>query len=291
MNTNYDIDFYSEKIDLDDNMQNKIKRALTTTSIFIILFLSALALYHGAIGFATDYFGVDAKYNINGFSNLDMHFTNWSVKRATLVFSLGPILVLLAGLFFLIKLFNHKSLPNMGRYITLWGSIIFLNVFFIQLANTPLSGKNYEMLSLYHGFAVVFAWWKFSGILLVPFSILAVFILFLFGYFIGDNFLSFSFSSKINVTQKGKLAFLFNVYFLPLFLSMPFVFLITNRTSIIFNILLYIGFMIVGAGIAFNYENSRTVKKANKADLLNGYHLEKHFAALLFFAVVYIFWS
>ena len=80
-----------------------IKIQIANFSIFIILFLSALALYHGAIGFATDYFGVDAKYNINGFSNLDMHFTNWSVKRATLVFSLGPILVLLAGLFFLIK--------------------------------------------------------------------------------------------------------------------------------------------------------------------------------------------
>jgi hypothetical protein len=188
-------------------------------------------------------------------------------------------------------LFNSLTgTVNIVRYYLLWGGIVFINFFLVQLIASPFGAFDYKG-GLYQGLSVVLAWWKFKGLMLAPVAIITAIGLFYFGYFASNDFYKFSYSTRLNVVKRGKNLFLVQVYFLPILLSAPFLFFLSNRYSFILNIMLYLGFIIIGAGMIMRNEYNVMPEKASKADVIRRTPIIEALVALALWFFIYMYWS
>ena len=282
--------YYDNKYKSKDTFTNKLLRILTTVFIFSAFYIISLATYHIVVGAFCNYFHLKSNYNYNGFLHLETNYMYWSIKRITVIFLSGPFVCLSIGIYF-IYLFNSLTgTVNIVRYYLLWGGIVFINFFLVQLIASPFGAFDYKG-GLYQGLSVVLAWWKFKGLMLAPVAIITAIGLFYFGYFASNDFYKFSYSTRLNVVKRGKNLFLVQVYFLPILLSAPFLFFLSNRYSFILNIMLYLGFIIIGAGMIMRNEYNVMPEKASKADVIRRTPIIEALVALALWFFIYMYWS
>lgn len=282
--------YYDNKYKSNDTLLNKLLRVLTTALIFSILYIVSVATYHIIVGAFCNYFHLKSSYNFNGFIQLETNYVYWSVKRITAIFLSGPLACLSIGIYFMYLFNSLTGTVNIVRYYLLWGGIIFINFFLVQLIASPFGAFDYKG-GLYQGLSVVLAWWKFKGLMLAPVAIITAIGLFYFGYFTSNDFYKFSYSTRLNVVKRGKNLFLVQVYFLPILLSAPLLFLLSNRYSFILNIMLYLGFLIIGAGMIMRNEYNVMPEKATKADVIKRIPIIEALVAVGLWYFIFTFWS
>ena len=282
--------YYDNKLKVNDTFLNKIKRIVTTISIFTVAYIASNSVYHIVVGSFCNYFNLHADFNYNGFISIETDYQYWSIKRVTAIFGAGPIICLFIGIYFL-YLFNKLiGTVTIVRYYVLWCSILFINFFLVQLISSPFGAFDYKS-SLYQGLSVVFAWWRFQGIILAPLAILTAVGLFFFGYFASNDFYKFSFSNKINVAKKGRNLFLLQIYFIPVLLSAPALFLLSDRFAFILHVFNFIGLLIIGFGMVMRNEFNIMPEKATKSDVINRIPLLEGTVAIGLWFLVYSYWS
>lgn len=282
--------YYDKKTNVKDSIANKLFRIITTASIFSVMFILCMAMYHIVVGAFCNYFHLNAEFNFNGFIELESDYQYWSVKRVTAIFLSGPIMCLITGIYFLYLFNSLTGTVNIVRYYLLWGAVAFINFFLVQLIVSPFGALDYKG-GLYQGLSVVLAWWKFKGLMLAPVAIITAIGLFYFGYFSSNDFYKFSYSSRINVVKRAKNLFLLEIFFVPIIVSAPFLFLLSTRYSFILYLMTYIGYLIIGAGMIMRNEFNVMPIKASKEDVVNKFPILEFLVASALWVFIYMYWS
>lgn len=282
--------YYDKELRINDSIFNKILRIICTAFIFSTFYMLSIALYHYVVGNFCNYFHLRATFNFNGFIDLESDYQYWNLKRITAIFMAGPLACLFIGIYCMYKFSKMTGGVNIKRYYFLWGGIVFINFFLVQLISSPFGAYNYKG-GLYQGLSVVFAWWKFKGLMLAPLAVITATGLFYFGYFSSNDFYKFSFSSRMNVVKKGRNLFLLEVYILPVLISAPFLWYLSNTYSFILNIFLYLGFLIIGIGMIYRNEFNIRSEKASKSDVIRRIPILEAVVAAAIWWFIYLYWS
>ncbi len=285
----HDVYFYDTNTKITEPLSNKIRRMLTSYTALFICYVLSVVIYHSTTALFCDIFEIHNKFNYNGFTELDNSLVNWSIKRVTAVFSAGFFVSLIMFTVMLYQYIKKKDEIDNIRYFLLLGLIVFLNFTMIQLVTSPI-GTITRNLGLYQGLSVVFTWYRFNGILLVPLLVIALITMFVFGYKIGNEFLKFSFTSRINANRRNRIFFLVQVYFIPLILLFLTIIPLTRQYSIIINFFIFLGLLYTGIGMVVRMEYDRWVEKAYKADILNKTPKVLLLLSVLLWAVIFFFW-
>ena len=281
--------FYDTNTKIEEPISNKIRRMLTSYVALFVCYVLSVVVYHATTALFCDIFGIHNKFNYNGFTELNSSLVSWNLKRVTAVFSAGFLVCLIMFFVILYQYVKKKDEIDIIRYFLLLGLIVLLNFTMIQIVVSPL-GTVTRNLGLYQGLSVVFTWHRFNGILLIPLLGIALITMFVFGYKIGNEFLKFSFTSRINVNRRNKIFFLIQVYFLPLILLFLTIIPLTREYSIVINFFLFLGLLYTGIGMVVRMEYDRWVEKAYKADVLNKTPKVLLPISVLLWAVIFFFW-
>jgi hypothetical protein len=285
----HDVYFYDTHTKIKEPFTNKIRRILTSFTALFICYVLSVIIYHTATAIFCDVFNIHNKFNYNGFTELNSSLVIWNLKRVTAVFSSGFIICIIIFAVILYQYIKKKDEIDILRYYLLIGLVVFLNFTMIQLVVSPI-GTITRNLGLYQGLSVVFTWYRFNGLLLVPLLAVALIIMFVFGYKIGNEFLKFSFTSRINANRRNRIYFLIQVYFLPLILLFVTIIPLTREYSIIINFFLFVGLLYTGIGMVVRMEYDRWVERAYKADVLNKIPKVLLPLSVLLWVVIFFFW-
>ncbi len=262
-------DFYDNSIKIEDSAVGKLKRILTSGLIFSICFMLCILILKYVTGIMLLLFDYHPDIRYNRIYNLPNDDPSaWNKKIITLTFSAAPTLCLIIGIFFLSWVNAMKGIISKFRLILLWLSIVFTNTFLSLLFSAGL-GTGYIKTALYDFYAPVFLWWRLKTALLAPVSIFALIITFMFGYFICNEFLRFSFTSKINSNKKGKKRFIIQVFFIPILLGSFLVLLLSTEYSFPLHAILLLNYIVMFLGMLLRNETDVMPVRAKKEDVLN----------------------
>jgi hypothetical protein len=142
----------------------------------------------------------------------------WNRLKITLIYTSGPLAVLVIGLLCLYFFDRLKQIKSLLNVFLVWGFIIGTSMFTAQGLIASLGADEYNS-PYYQSFAVVFAWWRFPTPLVyalnVPFAILLLY----FAVNYTKPFLQFAYSyTKVNKMSRRRRYFL-ETAILPFFIG------------------------------------------------------------------------
>jgi len=251
-----------------DTFLHQLKRVFTSAILLTISYVLFFLVHQFITAGLCKAFGYEPVITYNHIGNLPMEYQAWSVKRITLIFSSGPLVCLLAGIFFL-DLFN--SLTGKGtllRFSVLWAAICGINLFCAFLLLSPIAVENFSS-DLYTGFSIVGAWWRLGRLLMIPVSFLAMTGSVLLGYFIGDMFLKFSFSRTLIDSCGGRRKVILQLYFLPVLAAAPVLLSLTSERSFLLHCFLLLSLLITGIGMIVGADSDKKSLRVYGKDVLN----------------------
>lgn len=251
-----------------DSFAKQLKRILTSATLLITAYIIAFLLHQYMTGLMCLVFGYDPHISYNHIDNLPFDYRQWTLWRITIIFSSGPLLCLVTGIFFL-DFFN--SLSGSGtllRCFMLWCSLCFLNLFFAFLLFSPIAVENYSS-NLYTGFSIVGAWWRFGNLMMIPVSFIALTGSILTGFLTGSMFLKFSFSKTLIETYSGRRNILFQLFVLPVFLAAPVIILLSNDKSYLVHLFHIANLLLMSIGMFMGVESESKEMRVYGKDILN----------------------
>ncbi len=176
---------------------SRVSRTINSTACFSLAYVILTYLLWYITGLAGRFFKFDSlvyyygiKFMLNGHA--------WSKLKIVLIYSAGPLSMLLLSMLALLLYHNLKRLKTILNVFLLWIFVLGFTIFLSQIIIAALGVYRYDSL-YYQGLAVTFAWLKIPAFLVYALNIFVV----LFIIYIGVNssrpFLAFSYSySKVN---------------------------------------------------------------------------------------------
>ncbi|MDZ4846127.1 MAG: hypothetical protein SH857_11320 [Chitinophagales bacterium] len=251
-----------------DSFGGRVKRILTSAVLLLVAYIIAFLLHQYATGLLCIVYGFHPVISYNHISNLPNDYREWTLWSITIIFSSGPLICLIVGIFFL-DFFNSMSgRGTLLRCFTLWCSICFLNLFFSFLLVSPIAVENYSS-NLYTGFSIVGAWWRFGRLMMIPLAFVALTGSILVGFLTGTMFLKFSFSKTLIETYSGRRNILFQLYLLPVLLAAPVVLFLSNDKSYLVHVSHLINLFLMSVGMMMGVENISKEMRVYGKDILN----------------------
>jgi len=283
-------DFYDHSAQIQDSVSGKLKRILTSALTFFLFFVLSIVTLKYVTGMMLFFFGYQPEITYNRINNLpNDNPAAWDKKTITFAFSAAPILCLVMGIMLLSWLSSMQGIINKVRFVMLWSGIVFTNVFLSLLISAAIGTANWNS-SLYDFFAPVFLWWRLKTVLLAPVSIVALIMTFMFGYFMCNEFLRFSFTSKINANKREKNKFVFQVFLIPVIIASVPVLLLSNEHSFPLHAIILLSYPVMFFGMLLRNETDVQPVRAKKEDVLNNIPVvELILSGLLWLAVYFLF--
>ena len=186
---------------------SRVSRTINSTACFSLAYVILTYSLWYITGLAGRLFKFDSLVYYYGIKFI-LNGHGWSKFKIAIIYSAGPLCMLLLALFALLLYHNLKRLKTILNVFFLWIFVLGLTIFLSQIIIAALGVYRYDSL-YYMGLAVTFAWLKIPSFLVYA---LNVFVL-LFIIYIGVNcsrpFLAFSYSySKVNsASQRRKYFF------------------------------------------------------------------------------------
>lgn len=230
----------------------------------------------------------NASFSFNEILNFSTDHTDWNRLRVTFVFSAAPVFLLIISILGFFKYNNDRieGKLSLGSFAALWTCVIFFN-FFLTILLVSFSGKLSYDWGLYQSLAVVFAWWRFHEILLIPIVIVSLISSLLFGYFIAFNFLSFSYSNRLVYKAKGRFRFYLQVFFLPFVIGSIGILTLSTGYSILLHSAMLLNLFLVFLGMMIRSESDLYGVYEKRKDILNKNPLGWHIIAIGFWVVIF----
>ncbi|MDB5285038.1 MAG: hypothetical protein JWO06_4113 [Bacteroidota bacterium] len=169
-----------------------------------------------------------------------------------------------------------------------WLMICFANIFFGQIVCSPL-GIRAEHESFYQTFAIVGTWMFISPSVMTFFATMAGVISIVFGVYIYRELLRFSIPGKAVKTGKDGLAFIFQLYAIPIIIgSVPLV-LLCNHFSLYTFAFIFANLMLIGFGMAIMNGGRKFWVKSSKTKALWRTPVIEMTLAVVAWACIYLF--
>ncbi len=282
-----DIDVFG-KIDVPDPFLNQLKRVLTSSILIIPAYIIAYLTQQYIIGAACMIFGYDPSIDYNHIQNLPFDYREWSFIRVTLIFSSGPLLCFIIGLFFLDFFNSLRGRDALYRTFVLWLGICYVNILFGFLLFSPVGVSEFNSV-FYKGFSIVGTWWRMNGILMIPIALIGIAATIITGYLLFDKFLKFSFSHRLIYFLSGRRKIIVQFFLLPLLVAAPVLLSLSDSKVIPIHAMLLLNLMIMGIGMYFSADTLEQDTKVSGNDVLNAFPVFWYGVAISVYALVWIF--
>lgn len=261
-------DVASSTSGMKDTFAGRVKRILTSAVLLIVAYIIAFLLHQYVTGLLCIVYGYNPVISYNHIGNLPNDYKQWTLWSITIIFSCGPLVCLILGIFFL-DFFNSMSgSGTLLRFFVLWCAICFLNLFLSFLLVSPIAVENYSS-NLYTGFSIVGAWWRMGRLLMLPMAFIAMTGSILVGFLSSSMFVKFSFSKTLIDTFKGRRNILFQLYVAPIFVAAPVVLWLSNDKSYLVHVSHLLNLLLMTVGMFMGAETSSTNARVYGKDVLN----------------------
>ncbi len=265
---NFQPDVAAPTSGVKDSFGGRVKRILSSAVLLIVAYITVFLLHQYLTGLLCTAYGYNPVISYNHIDNLPMDYREWTLWRITIIFSSGPLVCLILGIFFLDFFYSMSGSGTLLRCFVLWCSICFLNLFLSFLLVSPIAVENYSS-NLYTGFSIVGAWWRLGKILMIPFSFVAMTGSIMAGYMTSDMFMKFSFSKTLIDTFKGRRNILFQLYVAPILVAAPVVLWLSNDKSYLVHVSHLINLLLMTIGMFMGAESLSGTARVFGKDVLN----------------------
>ena len=263
-----DVHYYS-KLSIHDPLINKTKRVITSSVFFMLAYLLANMLHQGMVGLFSIMLGYTAEVSLHYVVIKPFETVYWNTFSVLFIFGTPPILCVWLGYtvrYFLLS--NKKDIYSL-RLFFYWLQVCLYMIFIGQLFILPIGTSPQTSTGLYQTFSIISTWFSIPFPFLAVALVLALVAAIALGFFISNEVLRYSFSSKLIQTARGKYSIALQVYILPLFVATPIVVLLGNSMSYLLYILTMPLFMLPVVGMFVRYKMDMTSVRCNKVDVLN----------------------
>lgn len=177
---------------------------LNSLVVFIITYIITYLIYWLAEMFMASLYGLDSilyyyDLKFNDFSPL------WTRFNILVITGVPPFVSLFIGLLLFRTVFKMKRFNSLQKLFILWWSLHSLNHFFGAFASGVVTNE---------GFGYVAAWLYLNTAFKFMFTIIALFLLSVFGYFAKQSFLETS-NSQHRIQRENQISFIFTQAFIP----------------------------------------------------------------------------
>ncbi len=180
-----------------EEWQSRAARTLNSTACFSLAYVLITYLLWFATGFIGKLYKLDSfvyyygiKFLLNGHA--------WNKAKVTVVYSSGPVFVLLAALLALYLYVRGRHIRSILNVFLLWVFIIGISVFMSQFIMAAMGIRHYTSI-YYQGLAVCFTWLKVPMFVVYVLNAIVLLLIIYAGVNCARPFLQFSFSySKVN---------------------------------------------------------------------------------------------
>lgn len=196
---------------------SKLFRIFNSAICFSIAYIAITQFFWISMALVAKLFKFDSFIYYYGVKFL-LNDQSWNRTNITLIFGMGPVFSLIAGLFCLFLFYQLRRIPSLLNVLLLWGFIIGNSVFSIQGILASLGIYKYDS-DFYQNLAVVFTWLKIPPFLVYLLNIPFAFALIYFAVNSAKPFLSLSYSyGKVNKDSR-KRRYFFETAIVPFLLG------------------------------------------------------------------------
>lgn len=264
---------YYDRLNVEDSIMNRTKRVTTSLLLFIISFIVANLVHQAVLAGLCKFFGYETTLTFNRVIALPREANYWSLARVFFIYT-TPALICVAFSFFILKIFaSLEDEVELSRLFLLWLHFSFISVFIVNLS-VAFIGVDAPYSEFYQPFSIVATWLKLPSILLAVVSVVAFALAMFWGTVMANEFLRFSFSSKLIQTKKGKHYILRNLFVYPVILGTPVVGVIAFPGSPFYHLFYIAVLVVMWVGMMLRYERDDSDVLCNKADLANRFSLD-----------------
>jgi hypothetical protein len=281
------IPYYSDTLG-GDAFFNKVKRVFTSAFIFICAFIISYCLFQILIGIGALLlkYGAKISYNVVALTPNDWRY--WNLKRVTAVHFTPPVICLILGFRILTALKRTKTTVSIYRLFAFWFSICLVNVVLASLLFAPL-GIGQEVPSLYRTFAIIGSWMHLDIAIACVFSIIGITGSILWGLFIRNEVLRYSYSGKLLGKPNGRHSMVVQVYLLPVLLGAFPLVLLSNYNGFLPMIFILGNLLLISTGMFIKNSSSKSTVRGTRSDVLNHFPVIEAAIAALIWIVVFRF--
>lgn len=202
---------------IEEDWGAKFFRILNSTNCFVASYLIIVLCFQFTTGLA----GAISGYDVLIFHHevrMPMEFRLWSKWRVLFVYASGTFVSLVIGL---IASTIYHRIDSKNHIWSLFFYWLYINAMIMVLAQLSICaiGTDNVYSPFYINLAVVASWFlipgEFAAFLFIPVAILLIII----GINLIPRFLSFSFSQRLVINQKGRRQYFIQIAFIPFILG------------------------------------------------------------------------
>jgi len=210
-------DYYDDITRLNpEPLSLEIRRIVNATCLFIVTFYMAMFLNHLISGFSAKTMGYDPTFRYYEVADLPLDWRKWSQLRILVLYSSGPIFVLLTGLFSWIWYYRLRKKESILKPFSLWLSFNCI-IFFLSCITQVVFGTGSYSSPFYTGFSVIASWYWFEKPIMGPASLFGLGLIVLYAFYVTNSFLELSSSASRIKNYYGKRRFLLYNVITPVF--------------------------------------------------------------------------
>ena len=180
-----------------EEWQSKVSRTVNSTACFSLAYVILTYLLWFTTGLTGMLYKFDSLIYYYGIKFI-LNSHGWSKTSAVVVYSTGPLFILLLALVALLLFNRTKKIRTILNLFFLWMFVIGISLFISQIIMAAFGIYRYDSL-YYQGLAVTFAWLRTPAKVVYWLNVPVVLLMVYVGVNCARPFLSFSYSfSKVN---------------------------------------------------------------------------------------------
>lgn len=244
------------------------KTIIQSCIYFVAYVVTFLLLQHLTVALI-NLFGHNAIATFNQIENISSNADDWQRNQVTYGLSTGPLLLTIFSFFLLAVTREFFKGASVLKYVLVWLTVISFNFFLVGLT-TNFAGKISYYWGLYQGFAVVFAWWDVSFVIMFAIAVFSILLSILFGFLMHYEFLIFSTSIRKLKSYKERIKVLSINFLLPSFLGTIIILSLCNSYSYSLHIGVFINLCFIFLGLILRFNSDITYLRMRFNLLENG---------------------
>jgi|JI10StandDraft_1071094.scaffolds.fasta_scaffold24052_5 hypothetical protein len=267
----------SDTLLIPEVVDNRPRKGVVVIYSFLVATLCFIAVVFGYqlfVGILSYFLGYETHFYFGRVVSQPFSDQYWSTNRVLVMYAIPPLVFLAMPILILAKLLPKKKDINLFEFYLFW--LVVFMVFFVttQMAVAPIS-VYYRDSQLYQGLPVLIYWFRLPMMSSLLFSVLALIINLLFGYFIYPLLLKLAHTDYCSESRpwKGKVVRLYFVF--PLLLLFFVALILGYMYSLAYFIVMLLSSFLWGFGMwlkdmhMYTYEGIST----NRLTLTIGYKL------------------
>ena len=210
-----DADYYNDISDkIQDPIKDKYNRVLQSTVLYVIAYFIVTYSSVSVSGLVAKLMGFTPVIKYFGLYKMPVSPSMWTRWSILFVYGSGPLFALILSILCYRINYITREFNTLWKALCLWISVHGVCLFFAYFITSSFgTGNPYS--PFYYAFAVIASWMYIDPVLMVPFTIIGIVGIIMFGLNVVVPFLSLCFSRQLAINYSGRRGFLVQVAVIP----------------------------------------------------------------------------